>query len=190
MAQVRLPRAEREQQMLDVAGRVFAERGYHAASMDEIAGGVGVAKPMLYAYFGSKEGLYLAAVRREAARLLAALREVGSSHEPREQLRAGALAFFSFVAEQREGWAVLFREAATGGGAAAAQVAQSRRELAATVGVLLHRLAPEADHEPLAEAVVGAGEALANWWVAHPDEPPERMADRLMAVVWTGLERL
>ncbi|MGH3746792.1 MAG: helix-turn-helix domain-containing protein, partial [Micromonosporaceae bacterium] len=57
-----MPRADRERQMLAVAEQVFAERGYRDASMDEIAGRVGVTKPMLYAYFGSKEGLLLATI--------------------------------------------------------------------------------------------------------------------------------
>ena len=52
-----MPRADRERQMLAVAERVFAERGFRSASMDEIAELVGVTKPMLYAYFGSKDGL-------------------------------------------------------------------------------------------------------------------------------------
>ena len=58
-----MPRAEREQRMLDAAGRAFARDGYHAASMDEIARAAGISKPMLYNYFGSKEGLYVAYVR-------------------------------------------------------------------------------------------------------------------------------
>ena len=58
----RVPRATREQEMLDVAERVFAELGYDGASMDEIARGAGISKPMVYSYFGSKEGLQ-AAVR-------------------------------------------------------------------------------------------------------------------------------
>ena len=52
-----VPRTVREPQILEVAGRVFAARGYHAASMEEIAGQAGVTKPLVYAYFGSKEGL-------------------------------------------------------------------------------------------------------------------------------------
>jgi AcrR family transcriptional regulator len=50
-----VPREQREQHILDVAGATFARAGYHSASKDEIADGAGVSKPMLYAYFGSKE---------------------------------------------------------------------------------------------------------------------------------------
>jgi AcrR family transcriptional regulator len=50
--------------MLDAAGRVFAQGGYHSASMDEIAELADVSKPLLYAYFDSKEGLYTAYINR------------------------------------------------------------------------------------------------------------------------------
>ncbi|MFD6734770.1 TetR/AcrR family transcriptional regulator, partial [Micromonospora aurantiaca] len=53
----RLPRAVREQQMLDAAVKVFSRRGFHAASMDEIADDAGISKPMVYAYLGTKEEL-------------------------------------------------------------------------------------------------------------------------------------
>ena len=68
-----VPRAVREEQMLEVAGEVFAERGFHAASMDEIAERADISKPMLYAYFGSKDGLYGSYMERVGARLLAAM---------------------------------------------------------------------------------------------------------------------
>src|SRR4051812_12040595 len=60
----RVPRAEREQQILAAAEEVFAERGFQATSMDEVSLRVGVSKPMLYEYFTSKEGLLLACVAR------------------------------------------------------------------------------------------------------------------------------
>jgi len=60
----RLPRAAREQQLLDVAEQVFAEQGYSAASMDDIAIRAGVTKPVLYSHFGSKEGLVVACVAK------------------------------------------------------------------------------------------------------------------------------
>ncbi len=51
----RLPRAVRERQMLDSAVRVFSRRGYHAASMDEIAEDAGISKPMVYAYLAPRK---------------------------------------------------------------------------------------------------------------------------------------
>src|SRR6202034_4153096 len=65
-----MPRAAREQLILDVACGVFARDGYHGASMDEIAARADVSKPMVYAYFDSKERLYLAYVERTGRELL------------------------------------------------------------------------------------------------------------------------
>src|ERR1700743_1070403 len=65
-----MPRPLREQLILRVAGQVFADGGYERASMDRIASLAGVSKPMLYAYFGSKEGLYLPSVERPGGELV------------------------------------------------------------------------------------------------------------------------
>lgn len=62
----RMPRAVREQQMLDAAVSVFGRRGYMAASMDEIAELAGVSKPLVYLYLNSKDDLFSACVDREA----------------------------------------------------------------------------------------------------------------------------
>jgi AcrR family transcriptional regulator len=195
----RVPRAERERQMLDVADDVFAERGYHAASMDEIARRVGVAKPMLYNYFGSKQGLYLANVQRHGQTLVERLRAVAPEGAPADQLAAGVAAFFGFVDEHRSGWSVLYNEAATAGGPFARRVAELREQIARTVAALLRALAqegeldrsPVADPDALAYAVVGAGESLANWWLhQRPRDNPELMVQRLMTVVWLGLGQL
>ena len=66
----RLPRAERERQILDAALAVFAERGFQHASMDAVAERVGVTKPVVYTHFGSKEGLLLACLAQARAELL------------------------------------------------------------------------------------------------------------------------
>ena len=62
----RLPRAERERQMLAAARALFAERGYGVVTMDDVAAAVGVTKPLLYTYFGNKERLYLACMEPAA----------------------------------------------------------------------------------------------------------------------------
>jgi AcrR family transcriptional regulator len=108
----RLPRAVREQQMLDAAVAVFSRRGYHAAAMDEIAEVAGISKPMVYAYLGTKEDLFLACLHREATRLAQAVLDVVTpAASPDEQLWRGLRAFFRFVAAHRDGWAVLYRQA-------------------------------------------------------------------------------
>lgn len=193
-ARRKVPRAERERQMLDVADAVFAARGYHAASMDEIAAGVGVTKPMLYSYFGSKEGLYLASVERSGGQLLARFREAGALDAPaRDRLAAGIHAFFAFVDERREGWAVLYREAAAQGGPFAARVAVLRSRIASIVAGLLAEAAEEGeldaapgDAEGFAHAIVGAGESLANWWLGRPEVPRDEVAEQLLAFAWAG----
>jgi AcrR family transcriptional regulator len=182
--------------MLDVAGRVFAERGYHAASMDDIAAQVGISKPMLYAYFDSKEGLYRACVSAATDRLLASVDEAAATGPPERRLWAGILAFFSWVEEHRDGWALLHRDGA--GGPFAVELVRSRGETVRLVGRLFTEAAeseglnPQLAHEneALAHAFGGAAEALANRWLEHPDEPKELQALRLMNLTWMGLSDL
>lgn len=181
-----MSREEREAVMLRAAGAVFAARGFHAASMDEIADRVGVSKPMVYSYFGSKEALYFAYIedagRDLVAAMIAAEREVRADGTE-ARLRAGTQAFFRFVAEHRDGYSVLFSEMAAAGGPARREVAAIRRRIVDLVQYLI------AD-EPLAEAYVGAGEALANWWIQHPDDDAQAMTERLVATAWTGLRQV
>ena len=182
--------------MLAVAERAFAQRGFHAASVDAIAEGSGISKPMVYAYFGSKEGLYRACMALARERLFETLRgSVDPAAPPDQQLWRGLLAFFEFVRDQRDSWAVLLGEVTAGTGPFAAEGAEVRRELAALVGDLLRRAAEEEGQpastpeipEQLARALIGAGESLAVWWGEHPDEPAERVALLLMNFAWNGL---
>src|SRR3954470_20805321 len=55
---MRLPAEQRRTQLLAVAVEIFAERGFHATSMDDIADAAGVTKPVLYQHFPSKRALY------------------------------------------------------------------------------------------------------------------------------------
>src|SRR6266566_4718514 len=56
---MRLPADQRRLQLLAVAQDRFAEQGFHATSMDEIAEAAGVTKPELYQHFPSKRALYV-----------------------------------------------------------------------------------------------------------------------------------
>lgn len=203
----RVPRREREQQIIDVAVQVFAKRGYHAASVDEIAELAGISKPMVYLYLDSKEGLFLACLRREADRLVSAFqgaaRSGGEGRAPELRLYAGLSAFFAFVAEHRDSWIVLHRQASELGESIAAAVAEARRAVMAQVAGLVWdgiresvaargrgaQLADE-DADFVAHALVGAADSLTDWMGRHPQQSPEGVTLRLMNMVWMGMDRV
>jgi AcrR family transcriptional regulator len=191
-----VPRAVREPQILEVAGRVFAARGYHAASMDEIAAAADVTKPLVYAYFGSKQGLYVAYIERSGRELLDRMRAAAApSAPPSERLQAGVLEFLRFVDERRDGWQVLYSEAAARGGPLAEEVAILRASIAAMIQRLLLESVDGSASKPatvaidgVAHAFVGAGESLANWRLAHPELPVEHAAGMLVALGRAGVQ--
>jgi AcrR family transcriptional regulator len=181
-----------------VAGRAFAARGYHAASMEEIAAQADVTKPIVYAYFGSKENLYVSYIEWAGRELLTRMRgATDPSAPPSERLRAGALEFLLFVGERRDGWRVLYSEAAAQGGPLAEEVANLRAAIASMIKRLLIEDAAGAEAsaetatalDGVAHAFVGAGESLANWWLAHPELPAEQAADLLVALGRAGVEQ-
>lgn len=197
----RVPRRVREQQIIDAAIQVFAKRGYHAAAVDEIAELAGISKPMVYLYLESKEGLFLACLRREAGRLGAALAgAAGRRDDPPELRLYGALeAFFSYVSEHRDSWVVLHRQAPELTRTLAAALAEARREVMNEVTALVRagidasdrraHLA-EDDAEFVAHALVGAADSLTDWMERRPGRPPERVALRLMNMVWIGMREV
>src|SRR4249919_1716115 len=98
----RLSRDDRMEQTLTVAHSLFAARGYAAVTMDEIATEVGVTKPLLYNYFGNKERLYIACMKRAGDALVATILEtVAETTNPGDALNDGLRAFFSFLDADR-----------------------------------------------------------------------------------------
>src|SRR5664279_2609868 len=107
----RLSRTDRMEQTLGAAHELFAERGYAAVKMDEIAAAVGVTKPLLYNYFGNKEQLYIACMERAGEALTETVAaSIAASESPGDALGAGVHAFFAFLDSDRAAWAVLFDE--------------------------------------------------------------------------------
>ncbi len=119
------------EQTLVAAHDLFAERGYAAVTMDEVAAAVGVTKPLLYNYFGNKERLYIACMERAGDALLAkrSSRRSATASSPSEALNAGLRAFFAFLDADRAAWAVLFDETLPHSGEVADRVAEYRGRL-------------------------------------------------------------
>jgi AcrR family transcriptional regulator len=182
--------------MLQAAGRIFAGRGFHEASMDEIAAAAGVSKPMLYHYFGSKEGLYFAYLDLSYREIVAAIDEaVGevarAGGSPEEQLRRGARAYYRYVGEHQDAFRVLFREMGDPGGELARQRGRLGRRVAAAVDAILVRgepaRRPHLGTEAVAEAFLGAARSLADWWLDHPEVSADDLADQLTDLFLAGL---
>ncbi|MGB5582372.1 MAG: helix-turn-helix domain-containing protein, partial [Gammaproteobacteria bacterium] len=64
---VRLPGPERRESILKAAQRLFADKGYHGVSIDEIAREVAVSPAILYRHFKSKQLLYDAVLNEMSA---------------------------------------------------------------------------------------------------------------------------
>ncbi|MDR6980936.1 AcrR family transcriptional regulator [Streptomyces sp. 3330] len=196
----RMPRAVREQQMLDAAVETFGRRGYMAASMDEIAELAGVSKPLVYLYLNSKEDLFTACIRREAKALVEAVRTgVRTDLSADRQLWDGLRAFFAHTAEHPHAWSVLHLQARTHGEPFAAEVTAMREEIVAFVTHLIVVAAREAHRDPdlperevagLAEALVGAAESLAAWANTADGTTARQAAATLMNFAWAGLGNL
>jgi AcrR family transcriptional regulator len=189
-----VPRAEREAQMLDVAEQVFSLRGMQAATMEEIAELVGVTKPLIYDYFGSKEGLFVATIERARGQLLTALIDswvARPSAPPRERVRGAVHAFFSFVDEHAQAFALLRTEGSLTGDACAS-VERIRQQTAKAFAEGLATLPAFAGLEPrrvtvMAEVVIGGCERLAVWRTTHPGTSADEATELVVTTIWDGL---
>lgn len=195
---VRVPRAQREEQILTAAEAVFAERGFHATSMDEVAERVGVTKPLIYEYFGSKEGLLSACITRARTQLREATElswaSVGPDAPLAEVFEAGVRAFFEFIDAHATAFVLIQQE-----GAVASQanpLIETIREQQSAATVATFRAAPGLASVPdellegCAEVVIGACERVAVWRAGRPEVGVDEATQVVVSTVWGGLSTL
>jgi AcrR family transcriptional regulator len=103
--------ATRRDELVDVAARLFAERGYHGTSMADLAEAMGVQKGSLYSLTDSKQDLLVAVTRDGGAAFHAALDGVPESDTaPLERVRLALRAHLAVVAAQVDAATVFTRE--------------------------------------------------------------------------------
>ena len=190
-----VPRAERERQIVSVAVDEFADRGYAGASMVAIGAAAGISKPLIYQYFGSKDGLYLACLNQVAGGLLDRLQAAELFVDDTVESRVFALqAVFEALEPQRSAWKLLYDPSMpTNGviGDAAADYRARMQHLAASGSERF--LAARGQHEPLDAEVLtavwmGLVDNLVTWWLDHPAESAEAMTSRcyrLITAIWS-----
>lgn len=187
----RLPRAVREQQMLDAAVQMFSVNGYHETSMDAIASQAEISKPMLYLYYGSKEELFGACLDRELSRFVDSVRaDIDFTLSARDLLRTAVVAVLSYIDTNRASWMVLYTQA-TSSQAFSHTVREGREQIIELVGRLLQsgtrHPEPDADFDMMAVALVGAGEAVATR-VSTGDAEVHEAAELMINLFWRGLK--
>ncbi len=188
-------REQRRDHLLDAAQRVFAEHGFRATTMEEIARAAGFTKPILYQHFTSKADLYREVVARLTDRLLARLSAaVGASAGPREKLERAFDVFFATVVEETDAFRILFVHPHEG-----ATAAELRRLEAGLVSFLEPHIDVSISDEhrrQLAAGVVGIAEGVALTWIIQqratgwPSPDPgesARLAARAATLAWGGL---
>lgn len=190
----RVPRPVRERQLLDIAEDLFARHGFDAISIEDVARRAGITRPVVYDHFGSKEGLYLACVRRARGefeqKLLAAVTAVS---DPRDRLLYGGDAFFEILERDPRRWAILFSYPAPLQGDFGEELAELRRATVERIVEVLSVVLPNVERQRIAayaHAISGVGEQLGRWWMANPEVPRAQLSEYFRDFTWNGLAPL
>ncbi len=188
----RLTAAARRAQLIDVGRAVFAERGYEATSVEEIAARAKVSKPILYDHFGGKEGLYAVVVDREVERILNNVAAAVNSGAPRARVEQAALAYLRYVKEHPEGFAILLRDSPKRSGQMPALMYDLADRVSAVFQDEFNKAGYDSTSAPIyAHALVGMVAFVGHWWTDSHDPPPvETVASHIAALAWAGLRHL
>jgi AcrR family transcriptional regulator len=186
--------SERRSQLVGIGKQVFAELGYDAASVEEIAARAKVSKPIVYEHFGGKEGLYAVVVDRETQRLLDMITSrIGPGIGAREQIHASAMAFLDYIEEDPDGFRVLIRDSPTG--FSAGGMAGLLSDVAAKAEEVLAGFFDESGLDRrnamlYAQALVGMIVRVGAWWSEERKPAKEEVAEHVTALCYVGLSRL
>jgi len=102
--------ATRRDELVAVAARLFAERGYHGTSMADLAEAMGVQKGSLYSLTGSKQDLLVVVTREGATAFHTSLDRVPEDADPLARIGAALRGHLAVVAEQADTATVFTRE--------------------------------------------------------------------------------
>ena len=192
--------SEARREVIERAGlEVFAERGYHAATIEEIARRSGVTAPVIYDHFDSKLELHRRLLERTRDELLEMWRGELAGDAPASERIPRALDAWARYVEGHPYAPRMFFHEATGIPEIQAVHREVQAQARAALGAILGRepgaagIAGPADEQALemAAEVIRAGlTGLAIWWTEHPEVPRERIVATAVNAVWVGFERV
>ena len=177
------PTADRREELLAIGRQLFARHAYDELSIDDVAAAAGVAKGLLYYYFKSKRGFYLATIRAEADELLA-LAQPDPALPPAERLRRTLDAYLEFVDEASE----RFRALVVAGLGSDPEVRAIRdRDRAEFLRLLAEGVAHQPEPSPALRAVLEGWlsfiEGVSLDWLDHRDLTADQLRELLVAAL-------
>ena len=189
-------RGTARERLLDAAAEVFAERGYRATRVEDLAAAAGLTKGAVYWNFESKEDIFVALLEERVDRRARELMGV-TEHAPRETETAPLVGrgLSAFADEQQalvlllqEHWSLAVRDPAVRDTYVERQRVlreQLAKALAArhrTTGVPLTISA-----EALATGIIALATGLTQQRIADPDHVPEDLLGELLSLLYDGL---
>ena len=167
----RLSPTERRERLLELGLELFGESSFDQLSTDEIAAKAGISRGLLFHYFGSKRGYYVAVIRAAADRLLDRSQAAHGSVVGGDSHRSQLDVFLAFV-EENAGLYTLLMQSGVGVDHQVQEIVDETR------GVIAMRVAPQ-----LAESAEPDGLEPGS---VEPGSVEPGSADRLGLVAWIG----
>lgn len=189
----RMTGTQRRQQLIEIGRALFAERGYDATSIEEIAQRAQVSKPVVYEHFGGKEGLYAVVVDREMSMLLDMVTSSLTQNRSRIRLEQVALALLTYIDERTDGFRILLRDqpATTTDGRYSSLLNEAVNQVSHILAGDFERRGFDTSLAPMyAQALVGMVSTAATWWLDERKPSKEVVAAHLVNLCWNGLRNL
>ncbi|MGW6728003.1 TetR/AcrR family transcriptional regulator [Nocardia sp. NPDC055029] len=181
----------RRRKTLAVASEIFAMRGYHAATVEEIAKRAGFSKPILYTQFSGKLDLYLTVLQSHidtfTGSVLCGLRSTAANPV---RVRAAVQAYFDFVDHETQGFRLVFESDLTSEPSVQLRV---RRATDTCINAVSEVVAHESGlswHQAhlIAAGMVGASQFAAQYWLdTGRVTPKDEAVEAVIALCWGGL---
>lgn len=191
-------RAETRKRLLEAARRVVAARGYHGASVDDIASEAGYSTGALYSNFDGKEDLFLALMEHEISREVREIEEaVGRQTTIPDRARGGAAEWMAFVEREPElvllfveFWAFAVRDPSV-----RPEVARRMAAIRQMITRLIAHAAEEFElelalpAEHLAIAVDALADGIARQKLADPRAVPDELLGGVLSLLFAAATR-
>ncbi len=197
-AKVRMTGQERREQLLNVGRKLFAEKGFEAVTVEEIAAKANVSKPVVYEHFGGKEGLYAVVVDREMNFLLDSITQslTGSRNDgasARELVEQAGMALFNYIDSNPQGFRILVRDspvtAQTGSFASLMVDIATQVEDVLAAEFKSHGINDK--YAPMySQMLVGMVAFTGQWWLDVRKPKKEEVVAHVVNLAWNGLRNL